>query len=111
MFERYIVQRDLRKIKRPIFRAVADALSRPRSRMAIVNVGKLSRLGKDGSIILVPGKVLGSGKVDKKIIVGALSYSKQAKEKIVKAGGEALSLTEFARRFSKNKEEIIFVGG
>lgn len=39
-------------------------------------------------IIMVPGKVLGSGDIKKKITISAFSFSEQAKEKLKKAGCE-----------------------
>ncbi len=60
-------------------------------------MGHLSRLG-DGPVV-VPGKVLGTGPIDKKLVVGAFSFSSSARRKIEAAGGEALSIEEFLKRF------------
>jgi large subunit ribosomal protein L18e len=38
--------------------------------------------------IIIPGKVLGSGEIKKKLTISALSFSKQAKEKLKKQGCE-----------------------
>ena len=42
--------------------------------------------------ILVPGKILGEGDIEKKITISALGFSKQAKEKLKKAGCETRTI-------------------
>ncbi len=46
------------------------------------------------STILVPGKVLSNGELDKKVNVVALKFSAKAQEKIESAGGECISIDE-----------------
>ncbi len=71
-----------------------------RVEFAIVNVGRLNEVCEDGDVVdinymrekgLVKGnklvKVLGEGELSKKITVIADAFSKSAKEKIEKAGG------------------------
>ena len=43
---------------------------------------------------MVPGKVLSQGEISKKIKVVALSFSEKAKEKLLKANCEILSILE-----------------
>jgi large subunit ribosomal protein L15 len=55
-----------------------------------VNVGVLDQMaGPEGSIELSGMKVLGSGKVTRKLSVSAAGFSATAKEKIEAAGGQA----------------------
>jgi len=63
-----------------------------------VNVARLSRLG-DASAVFVPGKVLGTGNLDKKLNVGAFSFSASARSKIEGAGGKTFSVEEFVKKF------------
>lgn len=59
----------------------------------VINVGELEKLTKNDSINLVElgyDKVLGSGAINKAINVEAVEFSKTAKEKIEKAGGQAI---------------------
>ncbi len=44
--------------------------------------------------ILVPGKVLSNGELDKKVNVVALKFSAKAQQKIESAGGECISIDE-----------------
>jgi len=91
------LERKGRKEKIAIWRDAARYLAAPHSTETEVNVGHLARLG-DGPVV-VPGKVLGNGPVDKKLVVGAFSFSSSARKKIEAAGGEALSMEEFLKRF------------
>ncbi|MFA5106156.1 MAG: 50S ribosomal protein L18e [Candidatus Micrarchaeia archaeon] len=78
----------------PIYKAVAYELGKPKRKRVSVNLGKLSVLAKDGDTVLVPGKVLSSGSMKKKVTVAAFSFSAVAKEMITKAGGKAMSISE-----------------
>ena len=75
-------------------RRIAELLSKPTRKRIEVNVRKLEKVCKDGEVIVVPGKVLGDGKLKKRLIVYAWRYSEKAKKKIVDAGGEAHDLWE-----------------
>jgi large subunit ribosomal protein L15 len=56
-----------------------------------VNVGLLDQMaGLEGSIELSGMKVLGSGKVTRKLSVSAAGFSATAKDKIEAAGGQAV---------------------
>jgi large subunit ribosomal protein L18e len=100
--------KSLKKTKRPVFLSALKTLQGSRKRFARVNVEKLSRVAKEGSMVLVPGKVLGAGKLDKKLFVGAFDFSEEARRKIMESGGEALSIDEFISRFS-DKGGILLV--
>ena len=93
---------DLKKAGReaPIWRDVANALDAPVSRRVEFNVGRLGLL-KDGEVAVVAGKVLGGGEITRKVIVGAHVFSVSAKQKIEKAGGKCLTLTEMVKQYPK----------
>ncbi|MGC9210111.1 MAG: 50S ribosomal protein L18e [Acidilobus sp.] len=80
--------------ERPVWGRVAELLSRPARRRPQVNLSKINRFAADGDIVLVPGKVLGAGSLNKKVTVAAFTFSKGAAEKIVAAGGRILTLRE-----------------
>jgi len=59
----------------------------------VVNVEELdSKVGQDGKIELGNTKVLGRGRVTKRLIVSAAGFSAVAKSKIEAAGGQAVLL-------------------
>ena len=71
-----------RKEKVNIWRAIAKILEKPTRKRIDVNIDKINRLVKDNETIIVPGKVLGSGILTKKVTIAAYQFSEQAKSKI-----------------------------
>ncbi len=94
-----LLERRARKGDVAIWRDAAKKLSSPKSTETIVNIARLSHVGDGKSPLFVPGKVLGTGPLDKKLIVGAFSFSGSARTKIESAGGEALGIQEFVDRY------------
>jgi len=85
----------------PIWAAAAKLLARPGGTSIEVNLGHISRIAEEGQALFVPGKVLGAGVVDKKLVVGAFSFSESAKSKLISAGGTPLSVREFLAKYPK----------
>ncbi len=81
----------------PSWAAVADLLERPRRRRVAVNLSKINRYASEGEMVVVPGKVLGSGTLEKRVVVAALAFSGKALEKIKASGGRAVTLQEAVR--------------
>lgn len=84
------------KSKKPVWRRAAEILSRSSRRRAEVNLYDLEKHGKEGELVIVPGKVMSLGKLSKKLTIAALSATASAREKIAKAGGKVLTLREAA---------------
>ncbi|MCK4484823.1 MAG: 50S ribosomal protein L18e, partial [Candidatus Thorarchaeota archaeon] len=70
-----------------IWKRVAELIARPARKRATVNVGKIGRHTRAGDIIVVPGKILGSGIIPHKVTVAAMNASTTARSAIVNAGG------------------------
>ena len=70
---------------------VAGVLSGPSRKRVEFN---LNDLNKEEGNVVIPGKVLSQGNVDKKMKVIALNFSEKAKEKLSKAGCETSSILE-----------------
>jgi large subunit ribosomal protein L18e len=87
--------------KAAIWKDVAKRLERSTRRQAEVNISTINRHTSPDEIVLVPGKVLGSGKIDHKVQVAALGFSKLAQEKIGTAGGECLKISELIEKNPK----------
>ncbi len=98
-----------RKTKSGIWIDLADRLSMPRRKRPSVNLWKLDKLAAvfPEKKLVVPGKVLAKGALGHKATVIAFEYSKEAKEKIKKAGGKALSLEEAIAAKTAGKEMVI----
>ena len=75
-----------------IWRDIAKRLEKPKSNWAETNLSKLDRYATDGETIIVPGKVLAAGSINKKITVAAYSFSAAAEAAIVAAGGKVMTI-------------------
>ncbi|WP_262178092.1 50S ribosomal protein L18e [Haloarcula laminariae] len=72
---------------------VAERLQKPRRTHAEVNLGRIERYAQEDETVVVPGKVLGSGVLQKDVTVAAVDFSGTAETKIDKVG-EAVSLEQ-----------------
>jgi large subunit ribosomal protein L18e len=92
---------ELEKSKTPLWKRVAYELARATRQRRAVNLDRLEKYAKLDETSLVPGKVLASGNLTKKITIAAWQFSKQAEEKIRKAGGFPIMISDL---FKKNPE-------
>ena len=72
---------------------VAERLEKPRRTHAEVNLGRIERYAREDETVVVPGKVLGSGVLQKDVTVAAVDFSGTAEKKIDQVG-EAVSLEQ-----------------
>ena len=94
--------------KVPVWRRVADDLLRPTRQKRLVNIFKLDLYANDGDVIVVPGKVLGTGDLQKKVTVAAFDFSKSAVEKIKLAKGNTMTIKELVQKNPKGKDVRVF---
>ncbi|WP_458187353.1 50S ribosomal protein L18e [Haladaptatus sp. NG-WS-4] len=73
---------------------VATRLEKPRSTHAEVNLGRIERYAQEDETVVVPGKVLGSGVLQKNVTVAAVDFSSTAQTKIEQANGEPIKLEQ-----------------
>jgi large subunit ribosomal protein L18e len=83
---------------------VSEILSSPRKNKLQKNLNIINKESKDGETIVIPGKVLSVGELDKKIRIIALSFSKNAREKILKSGGKVSTIFEEIKKNPEAKE-------
>ena len=84
---------------------LGQKLSGATRKQAKVNVGNLDKL-KEKKIIVV-GKVLGQGEINRKISIGALGFSEQAKEKLKKAGCEMQTIKQMIEKHKNGEFKVI----
>ena len=87
----------LNSLPAPIWKTVAKKLERG----AEVNVSRIERYTKKGDIVVVPGKVLGSGTITKPVTVGAWAVTAAAREKVKSAGGKCVGIETLAKKNPK----------
>lgn len=95
----WTLRKAFKKNKAPIWRALENELLGPRSNRREVNISKLSNVTKDAQIIIVPGKVLGSGAIGHKLTVCAVSLSEMATKKITASGGKVITLDDLVEKY------------
>ncbi|AWR97116.1 50S ribosomal protein L18e [Acidianus sulfidivorans JP7] len=86
---------NLNKQKKPLWRRVAELLESPSRKRIYINLYKINKYTKAGDVVIVPGKVLGIGKLDHEVTIVALDFSSSAKKKISEANGKLVSLYNF----------------
>ncbi|MEM2932893.1 MAG: 50S ribosomal protein L18e [Candidatus Pacearchaeota archaeon] len=91
----------LKSSKSEFWLEVAKLLSRPRRKAIEVNLKKLNEELNPNDVALVPGKVLGSGIIEKPITVACYKISNSARQTLVKSNSKILSIEEL---YNKNKE-------
>ena len=103
--------RDLKKLSSKtgvnVFKAVAEKLSAPASQRSQVNVSKIEKFANEGETIIVPGKLLGTGVITKKVTVVAFSASDGAIEKITKTGGKFIKISQYIAGKPETKLKIL----
>lgn len=92
-----------------IWKDVAVKLEKPTRNHAEVSIEHINKHTEEGEAVVVPGKVLSDGKLDHKVTVAALGFSKNAQAKIAKAGSEAISIAELAERNPKGSNVKIML--
>ncbi|MEM0042420.1 MAG: 50S ribosomal protein L18e [Thermofilaceae archaeon] len=94
----HYLRKKARENKAPIWRRVAELLERPARTRPVVNISKINRYTQDGDAVVIPGKVLGCGTLNHRVVVAAYTFSEKAREKIVAAGGEAITIPQLIER-------------
>lgn len=80
---------------------VAQRISNGRRKYASINLDQLDAETKDGETVVVIGRVLGSGTLNKKIKLRAFGYSASAKEKL---GVDKIEMGTIAEEIKNNPD-------
>ena len=91
----------------PIWRDISKRLNGPRRLWSQVNVGHIDKTLKEGETAIVPGKVLSSGNITKKLNVVAFSFSKNSTVKIESMGGKAILIEDYLEMNPEGKNTRI----
>jgi len=92
-----------------LWKRVACDLERPTRQRRAVNLSRLNRHTKENDIVVVPGKVLGSGFLNHKLTISAFQFSDQAKDKLEKSGTQIMPLLELSKE-KPNGKKIRIIG-
>jgi large subunit ribosomal protein L18e len=99
----WTLRRAFKKNKAQIWKALEYELSSRRSNRREVNVGRLSDITKEEDVVIVPGKILGSGVIDHKLTICTFSISEGAAKKILETGGNIITLDRLIEKYPDGK--------
>ncbi len=91
------------KNKAPIWQKLAEMAQKPGIAQRLVNVKKINDVTKENDVIVVPGKVLGTGNISHKVTLCSFSISTSAAQKILAAGGKIINYSELISKFPTGK--------
>lgn len=91
----------------PIWSKLAKLALKTSVSRRVVNLTKINEVTKENAVIVVPGKVLGTGNVSHKITLSSFSISNSAAKKIIESGGTIISFSEMIKKFPTGKGVII----
>ena len=86
------------KQKNGIWKRVAKDLEKSTRARRVVNINRINRFTKENEMVVVPGKVLGTGSLSHSLTIAAFSFSESAKEQIEKANGKCLTIPELIKQ-------------
>jgi len=92
-----------KKNKAPIWRALEQELSGSRSNRREINVRRLAEVTKAGEVVVVPGKILGTGSLGHKLTVCAFSVSESAARKVIESGGKVVTFEDLIKKHPDGK--------
>ena len=92
-----------KKNKAPIWRALQEELLGPRANRREINIGRLAEISKADDVVIVPGKVLGTGSLGHKVTVCAFSFSQSAARKIIESGSKVVTFDDLIDKHPDGK--------
>lgn len=101
------LRRENKESESEIWGELAERLNRSNRSRAEVNLGQLNRYIEEEDIVVVPGKILGSGRLDHPVSVVAFDFSDQARKRIMSAEGETLSIEELLERNPEGENVLL----
>ncbi len=81
-----------------LYKRVYSLLSVPSRRRNAVSLEKLRKHTSADENVIVPRKILGTGKIDHKVRIAALEFSSSAKASLQAAGCEFVDIKEMVKR-------------
>ena len=92
-----------KKNNAPIWERIADLALKPTRAKRTVNLGQIDKFVSDNDVIIVPGKVLGTGNLSHKITLCSFSISNTVAKKITQSGGKILDISQIIKNYPTGK--------
>ncbi len=87
-----------------LFKRIATDLEKPTRSKRAVNLSRINRFTSENEIIVVPGKVLGTGELDHSLTIAAYKFSSSALDKINISKSKAITLNDLIKDEVKGKK-------
>ena len=88
-------------MKNKAWAVLAHKLSGPTRLHSAVNLSEIEEKAKSGDTIVIPGKILSSGDLTKKVRICALSISESANDKLKASKSEFVTIMEEIKKNTK----------
>jgi large subunit ribosomal protein L18e len=92
-----------KKNNAPIWERLADLALKPTRAKRTMNLGQLDKFVSDNDVVVVPGKILGTGSLSHKITLCSFSISTAGTKKIIQSGGKILDISEIIKSHPTGK--------
>ncbi len=92
-----------KKNNAPIWERLADMALKPTRAKRTINLGQLDKFVADNDVVVVPGKVLGTGNLSHKITLCSFSISTTGAKKITESGGKVLDISQIIKNHPTGK--------
>jgi large subunit ribosomal protein L18e len=92
-----------KKNKAPIWRALEEELAGSRANRREINLRRLAEVTKAGEVVVIPGKILGTGNLGHKLTVCAFSISETAARKLIESGGKFMTFEDLTKKHPNGK--------
>ncbi|HIG92715.1 MAG: large subunit ribosomal protein L18e [archaeon GW2011_AR9] len=99
-----LLELEVKALQSGFWKRVMKDLNKPARQRRTVNIYKIDTFASNGETILVPGKVLSVGTLNKKVDVAAVNFSAEAREKIINAKGKTLTIRELLQQNPQGKK-------
>ena len=90
--------------KESIWKRIACDLEKSTRSRRVVNLSRINRVTKKDELIIVPGKVLGSGMLSHALTIAAWSFSESALDKIKQTNAKAMNIQDIMKESAKGKK-------
>jgi large subunit ribosomal protein L18e len=103
-----LLKKESREKQAAIWLDVAEHLSKSRSQRVAVNLSKINRHTKGADVVVIPGKLLGSGNINHPVTVASFDISDKARKKLEVVKAKYLTIPELLVKNPKgSKVKII----
>ena len=86
-----------KKNNAPIWERLADLALKPTRAKRTMNLGQLDKFVSDNDVVVVPGKVLGTGSLSHKITLCSFSISTTGAKKVTQSGGKIIDFAQLIK--------------